>query len=261
MKYQDYKKIYDALNCPKDIDKLETHGHDREMLISIYTQRSTREVKKRYHVVKQNSARLLKEWKKGDTLLEISEKWRFPPILTAMMVFLEDGASRKEFWGYVNDPDSSFSKDVRDELLEVRTADLVYSPEGNERQRQRGIWGEELLQKWLDCQGVGYRTEEDLRGVCDKTPDALLDRPMLYEGKKIYWVESKASFGDNTEFRLNCKKQLIPYTKLFGPGVVVYWMGCLDDLEMPEDIYADDISIMKKELGKMIDENGSEGSI
>jgi hypothetical protein len=248
MKYHDYKLLYSALNGPKEIDRLETKGYDRDLLLSIFTQRTTRDVKKRFYVVKQNAGRMLKEWKQGHTLLEISEKWRFPPILTAMFIFMEDGASRKEFWEYINEPDIARSKDLRDELIEIRNADLVYSPEANERQRQRGIWGESLLHEWLDGQDISYRTEEDLRGVYEKTPDALLDEPMMYNGKKIYWVESKASFGDTTEFRMNMKKQLIPYTKIFGPGVVVYWLGCLDDLEEPEDVYVEDISIMKKRL-------------
>jgi len=250
MKYQDYKLIYSSLNVPKDIERMEAKGYDPELLTTIFTQRTTREVKKRFYVVKQNSGRMLKEWKQGSTLLQISDKWRFPPILTAMFIFMEDGASRKEFWEYIHEPDIARSKDLRDELVEIRNADVVYSPEANERQRQRGLWGESLLHEWLDGQGITYRTEEDLRGVYEKTPDALLDEPMTYNGNKICWVESKASFGDNTEFRMNSKKQLIPYTKIFGPGLVVYWLGLLDDLECPEDVYIDDITVMEKRLGE-----------
>ena len=251
MKYQEYRSLYSALNTAKDIGVLEKKGYDRELLISVFTQRTTREVKKRFYVVKQNTGRMLKEWKNGHTLLQIADKWRFPPILTAMFIFQEDGASKKEFWSYINEPETACSADLREEIMEICKADLVYSPEGNERQRQRGLWGESLLQKWLDDQGISYRTEEALRGEYEKTPDALLDEPMLYNGKKIYWVESKASFGDNTEFRFNSKKQLIPYTKLFGPGVVVYWIGRLDDLEEPEDVYVEDISILERKLEKI----------
>ena len=248
MKYQDYRSIYNSLNTSKDIDKLTAKGYDNELLVSVFTQKTTREVKKRFYIVKQNACRMLREWKKGRTLLSISEKWRFPPILTAMFIFIEDGASRKEFWEYIREPEKACSDELREEIKEIRNADLVYSPEGNERQRQRGLWGESKLHEWLDGQEITYRTEEDLRGVYEKTPDALLDKPMLYRGKKINWVESKASFGDNTEFKFNSKKQLIPYTKLFGPGLVVYWLGCLDDLEEPEGIYVNDISVMDDKL-------------
>jgi hypothetical protein len=165
-----------------------------------------------------------------------------------MMIFQEDGTSKKEFWELVRNPEKLQSDDAAEELREVTENDLIYSPYGNQKQKERGEWGEELLQNWLDEQGLSYRTENDLRGEFGKTPDSLLDKPMLYEGKKIYWIESKASFGDNIEFRFNSRKQLIPYTQIFGPGIVVYWVGCLNDLEMPEGVYVTDISILDKKL-------------
>ena len=57
------------------------------------------------NIVKQNTPKMLKEWKKGKTIMELSDKYKFPPILTAMFIFLEDGATRKEFWDFVNEPD------------------------------------------------------------------------------------------------------------------------------------------------------------
>lgn len=247
MEYREYKKLYDSLNFVEDIDALEKKGYDHRLLKTLYTQKSGRDVKRRFYIVKKDAPIMLKKWKRGMTMTEIARKWRFPPILAAMMIFLEDGASKKEFWSYIADPDQ-LCEQTADELREVVAKDPVYSPEGNEEQRQRGIWGEGLLHEWLDGQGVTYRTENDIRGEYEKTPDALLDRPMMFEGHKIYWVESKASFGDNTEFRYNSRKQLIPYTKIFGPGVVVYWVGRLDDLEAPEGIYVEDISVMGKKL-------------
>jgi hypothetical protein len=44
----------------------------------------------------------------------------------------------------------------------------------------------------------------------------------------VNWIESKASFGDFIEIKRTMKRQLIPYTELFGSGAVVYWFGFLD---------------------------------
>lgn len=252
MEYQEYKSIYNCLNCPSDLEKLELEGYDSRLLRTMYTQKISRDVKKRFYVVKQNTPRILKEWKKGKTMMQLSDEWRFPPILMAMFIFMEDGASKKEFWSYINDPDQ-LSKRTADEIRDVAKNDLIYSPEANEEQRQRGLWGESLLHDWLDKQNIKYRTEDEIRGAYEKTPDALLDEPMMYDGHKIYWVESKASFGDNTEFRFNSRKQLIPYTKIFGPGVVVYWVGCLDDLECPDGVFVEDINVLEKTLSKCSD--------
>ncbi len=258
MRYEEYKDIYNSLRTAEDVERLSSE-YDHMMLDSLFTQKTTREVKKRFYVVKQNSKKMLNEWRKGTSIMGLSRKYKFPPILTAMFIFLEDGASKKEFWSYIRDPDLLESEETADEVREAVEKDIVYSPAANNRQKERGIWGENLLHLWLDDQGVTYRTENDLRGTeFTKTPDCLLDEPVEYEGHTIYWVESKASFGDNTEFRFNARKQLVPYTKLFGPGLVVYWVGCLDDLKCPEGVYVCDISVKDKSIKKYNSEELSE---
>jgi len=248
VEYAEYKELYNSLRKPSDL-KAHEGRYDSRLLDTLYTQKTSRDVKKRFYVVKQNAPRMLKEWRKGKTIMDLSNKYKFPPILTAMFIFTEDGTSKKDFWASINDPDSLESPEVADEIREAIANDIVYSPDANQRQKERGIWGEELTHKWLDDQGITYRTENDLRGTeFTKTPDCLLDRPLVYKGKKICWVESKASFGDNTEFKYNSRKQLIPYTKLFGPGLVVYWVGCLDDLECPNGVYVSDISVLDIKL-------------
>ena len=51
-------------------------------------------------------------------------------------------------------------------------------------------------------------------------------------------VESKATFGDPYEIRRHIKKQLQPYSDLFGDGAVVYWFGHVDDqtYALPEGV-------------------------
>ena len=250
MEYKEYKRLYDSLNSYKDIEKFLGEGYDRRLLETLHTQKVSRDVKKKFHIVKQKTPRMLRDWKNGKTLMELSEQYNFPPILITMFIFQEDGASKKQFWEFIRDPESLESPETAKEIYEVIENDIVYSPQANDSQRERGLWGEGLLQGWLDKQGIKYRTEDDLRGSeGQKTPDCLLDEPMLYDGKKICWIESKASFGDNVEFRFNSRKQLCPYTQLFGPGLVVYWTGCLEDLECPEDVYVTDMSVLKKSLG------------
>ena len=254
MEYEEYKVLYNRLRTYSDIDKLIGEGYNERLIKTLFTQKTSRDVKKRFHIVGNNSRRMLKEWKQGSTMLEIAQRWQFPPVMTARFIFLEDGATKSEFMDYVHDPDL-LKPEVAEELKEAIACDPVYSPKGIEEQAERGRWGESLLQNWLKEQGIGFRTEADLRGKYEKTPDALLNEPMMFEGKKIYWVESKASFGDNTEFKYNSRKQLIPYTKIFGPGVVVYWVGKLDDLECPEDVHVEDIGILEKRLQPLTDDS------
>lgn len=248
MRFQDYRDIYNKLQSPEDIDRLCEKGHDREFLTVIFTQKTTRDVKKNFYKVKNACHHMVKDWKTGNSLLDIAGKRGFPPILTAMMMFQEMGYSKKEFWCFVREPENVKDERIRKEIVEATEKDIIYSPWANDEQRERGEWGEELLENWLDAQEVDYRTEVDLRGIYSKTPDCLFPKPMIFDGKEICWIESKASFGDNTEFRFNARKQLIPYTELFGPGLVVYWFGHLDDLEMPEGIHITGSSLLEQML-------------
>ncbi len=243
MRYEEYKDLYNKLNSTEDLERLVKRGYDREMLMVLYTQRMTREVKKNFYKVKNNTGRMLKEWRQGHSLMEISNRYRFPPILTAMFVLQEMGINKKKFWSYVRSEEPIKDSRLEKEIKEINEKDYVYSTWANDEQRKRGIWGEDLLESWLDEQGLEYRTEEDLRGVYAKTPDCLFNEPVMVDGKEVMWIESKATFGDNTEFRYNTRKQLIPYTEIFGPGMVVYWFGYLDDLELPDDVYIIDKSL------------------
>ncbi len=248
MDYEEYRELYNSLRNPSDLEKHKGRYDDR-LLDTLFTQKTSRDVKKRFYTVKQKTPRMMKDWQNGLTLVEVADKYKFPPILVSMFIFQEDGYNKKDFWSIIHDPSQLEDERVADEIRDVIAYDIVYSPEANIRQKERGIWGEDLTHQWLDGQGITYRTENDLRGTeFTKTPDCLLDKPVMYKGHKICWVESKASFGDNTEFKFNSRKQLIPYTQLFGPGLVVYWVGCLDDLECPPDVYVSDISVLDLKL-------------
>jgi hypothetical protein len=244
MKNEDFRYLYDRLNEPSDIDVLSKElCLDQELLTVIYTQRTVRETSKKHYKVLRNSQRMIQSWQRGETLLELSRRYEFPPILTGLMLFQETGRSRKQYWTMVRNPETIGDPDLRKQIEEITKADMIYSPEGTEKQYKRGAWGEKNLQDWLDGQGIGYRTENDLRGEFPKTPDALLDKPILVNGWKVNWIESKATFGDRVEVNKNTKKQLAPYVQLFGQGLVVYWFGFVDEITMEDDIFITDSSL------------------
>lgn len=249
---EEYNRIYEGLNTPADIQSFETEGYDHRTLETIYTQKINRSVRKKHPFVVKHSKKMLKEWMSGQSFCQIAQSYNYPPILVAMMIFTEYGTCRKTFWEYVRNPDLLDSKETADELREASKKDIVFSIEGTERAKERGKWGEDLLWTWLNDQNIQYKTEYDERkedgSQGAKTPDCLLSEPMEINGTKIYWIESKASFGDATEFKFNCSKQLIPYTQLFGPGMVVYWAGRVNDLECPDDLIVEDIGILDKNL-------------
>ncbi|MEK6839120.1 MAG: C15orf41 family protein [Candidatus Thermoplasmatota archaeon] len=234
MKYSEYKELYEHLQTPEDIDFLaENFGYDKELLLVIYTQRVVRDTTKRFYRVKEQAKKMAWAWQHGHSFVEVADRFHFPPILAALMILEQRKISLKQFWKMLGDLSKVPEHRLARDLAQACRTDIVYSPEGSARQYARGRWGESKLQAWLNARGLEYRTEKDLRPEYDKTPDILLRTPVELNGSKKYWIESKATFGDPHEIRRHIKKQLGPYTDLFGDGVVVYWFGFVEDVELP----------------------------
>lgn len=252
MNTQEYNQLAKQLNFPSDIGRLARDQNiNRELLLIIYTQRVTRDSTRRYYQVKNRAPQLLSQWKKGTSLVQLAKKEIFPPVLLSLILMQQDGMPRKEFWNYIRDPTSAPDKRLKAEMYEVVREDIIYSPAGMDVQYQRGKKGEARLCEWLDRNSVEYRTENDLRGEYQKTPDCLLHEPIEIDGQKVHWFESKANYGNAFEVKRNNKKQLIPYTEIFGPGIVVYWFGYVSDFEPANDVRVVDASFFNKSLEQM----------
>lgn len=242
-----YQRLYDALVTHDDVERLARAEHlDPELLFVIHTHRVTRDATRRFYVVRRQVPRLVSEWKRGRSIRDIAEEWRFPPVLMGQQMLGELGIPRKKVWQTFLHPETAPDQRIRREVEELLASDRIYSPEGMELQRERGRKGEDRLQAWLEKHGIGYRTEKDLRGKYAKTPDALLDEPIVFNGQKLTWIESKANFGDDVELRKNLRRQLAPYTEIFGEGGVVYWYGYVDGAESPPGILLWDAEALER---------------
>lgn len=232
-----YQRLYDALATYEDVRRIAQAEHrDEELLFVIHTHRVTRDATRRFYVVKRQVPRLVGQWKHGRSILDIAREWRFPPVLMGQQMLGGLEIPRKKIWQTFLDPSTAPNRRLRHEVEQLLEADLIYSPRGMEIQRERGRRGEARMHDWLERHGIGYRTEKDLRGKYAKTPDALLDEPIIYLGKKLTWIESKANFGDDVELRKNLRRQLAPYTQIFGEGAVVYWYGYVEGAESPAGV-------------------------
>lgn len=96
---------------------------------------------------------------------------------------------------------------------------------------------EQRLKKMASDVGMHFHDEVYLRRYgYDKTPDLKLAIPCLFRGKIIYWIESKASFGDVESHQRYISTQLSSYGNRFGAGIVIYWLGYLDKIaDCPEN--------------------------
>src|SRR5438094_7964393 len=95
MKLSEYQDLYRRLSTAEDIDFLaENFGHDKELLLVIYTQRIVRETTKKFYRVKAQARRLAFMWENGSSLLEISRTFAFSPMLTPLIVLVQRQTQR-----------------------------------------------------------------------------------------------------------------------------------------------------------------------
>jgi hypothetical protein len=258
MDRETYQRLYDSLLTLEDVKRIAAEeGLEEELLFVIHTHRVTRDATRRFYVLKRQMPRLAAQWRRGRRMLDIAHEWNFPPVLTGQLMLGELRVPRKRIWGCFLDPQSAPDERLRREIRELLDHDLIYSPLGMELQRERGRKGEARLYSWLERHGIRYRTEKDLRGKYTKTPDALLDEPIIFYGQKLRWIESKANFGDDVEIRKNLKRQLGPYTELFGEGAVVYWYGYVEGADSPPGILLWDAETLESITPSVVPHPGS----
>lgn len=89
------------------------------------------------------------------------------------------------------------------------------------------------LHQMVSALGIPFSDEERLRSKgYDKTPDVKLEIPFAVDGFVVNWIESKALFGDKEIHQNFLKEQFLSYWNRYGTGLVIYWFGHLDNLEL-----------------------------
>ena len=119
MRFEEYKRLYNMLRTPKDIEELAKQGLHQELLLVIYNQKVVRESTRRFYEVKNRSRKLLHQWKSGKSFIKIASDWNFPPVLIAHMILKEDQMPRKKFWKYLSNPGEIKYKRLKEELGRV----------------------------------------------------------------------------------------------------------------------------------------------
>ncbi len=139
MKKQVYMDVYKALNSREDIPLVSsTYGIDEDVLISILSQKTVRNVKKDYYPIMNRIHEFVKLWDKGLSFYHISNKLSFSPILIATMILKEKNYNKKDIKNFLNNPDSIEDERIREEIKKAIEIDIAYSPQCSKIQREKG---------------------------------------------------------------------------------------------------------------------------
>ncbi len=219
-----YARIYEILNEVGDVPEVHRRFKVPEnTLLAILTQKKVRKTKSIFHRIDRKEIK--KRWDSGESILSISNSLDFSPVLTASMLL---NLTKRELRKILEKPEEIKDDRLRGEIKEALENDFVYSPAAHRDEIAKAKIGEDAIRKWLLAKGIIFVAEKESKNK--KTPDFLLSEPMDLEGRKIYWIDSKAAFGDEIEHRRCIKKQFSHYLETFGSGMVVYWYGFVDSI-------------------------------
>ncbi|WP_456368446.1 TPD domain-containing protein [Geoglobus sp.] len=220
MKSDEFFKIRRDLKRFSDFRK---YPYPRGTLFSILLQKRIDNVKRRYHIYTAKLPEIATYWEKNR---KIPDWLRLPPVMRLKLLMKSLGMTNKEISRCFSSPDDSeFSEMVWSAIYK----DFIYSPIAVRYQFARGRVGEEIIREYLESLNVEFKDENQLRPA-KKTPDFYIEDGIEVEGRRIRWIESKALFGDIKLHRFYSKKQYNQYLEMYGDGMVIYWLGKIDEL-------------------------------
>jgi len=245
----EYEFLVQRLRDERDIDSLHKKaGYSKDMLYNILAKKIVRNTLKKFYPIQHKLDFYYRRWMKGESITKIAEELQFSPILLASFLLIKKkGFNRKSFNESLRNPSLIHDVRIKKEIEECIKEDFVYAPWAYDIQKKNGEEGERRGAEWLDKRKIPYLTEKDNKEMNHhhKTPDFLFEKPLNINGFKANWIESKAMFGDDREVKRQFNKQLGPYLKYFGPGIVVYWYGFIDDITLGDKIKIVDASFFK----------------
>lgn len=223
----EFLRIKRELKTIRDIKKLP---YPRGMLHCILQQKKVESVKRKYHTFADRIPEIVDYWNRQR---EFPRWLTLPPVMKIRLLMKGMGFSAKAINKALREPELEDERLVK-YITEAVLRDYVYSPIAARLQRARGKLGEKALAHELEKAGIEFKTEKDLKGKFSKTPDFYFEEPVEFLGMELKWIESKALFGDPRSHDLYWKKQYSKYYEMFGEGLVVYWLGCVDGFDVSD---------------------------
>lgn len=137
---------------------------------------------------------------------------------------------RPSYAKWYREPSLITHEGLRVNVQTCHRVDEHYSPAMDEYRNKIGREYEEKLNGYLNKLGIAYLDEPGMRRMgFSRTPDAVLLEPIAIDGMVVKWIESKAWFGDPPSHATYLRDQYWPYYNRFGPGLVIYWFGFVEE--------------------------------
>ena len=249
-----------SLPCARypDMDALKAAhpGVSLDALVSICAQESSRRIKAHHGRHARAISDHARRYLAGEDIFDVAHDADFPPCqLMRLLVEHVLGVGHKAAGALIRDPrgrvpthpppespagarhaddlaaGAALCERIRFDVERCVAWDHVASPAVDASRHSAGREYEDLLEEKLNAMGVPFVSEGSLRAEGHaKTPDVKLELPIAVRGRVVNWIDSKASFCDPIVHYERGAEQFQGYVDRFGPGMVVYWLGVVDEI-------------------------------
>ncbi|XP_039757738.1 CDAN1-interacting nuclease 1 [Pararge aegeria] len=248
-------KIYNAI--VKDFNKITSFSRKSEnelrkkykdvppstmgSIISLLVQRSMKQSYRKSPVISSKYyelyEELMRDKNQGDIIHKLADSQGISPALFARSLLQNVSSDSTVVKKYFKDTTLIENKDLAYQVFLGIMNDNQYGPYVDIIKQSIGLEYELRLERELRMMNISFSDENllRLRGY-DKTPDFKLDVPIAVDNFIINWIESKALFGDEENHLGYLKEQLMCYWNRFGPGLVIYWFGYLEVLDLTPEV-------------------------
>lgn len=240
--YQKISKLIEASDleaelCISEAAKVFQCSHNT--VLAIYMQIVQKRLRKISHM---NSDQRIQSdhWKQfqsnhdssKEAIHNLAKQLGLPPVMLAKMFIELTELDKNQTSTYIlRNLEVIEDKVLREQVQYCLDNDDQFGPSIDLIKKSIGEEYELILKDKLTLMNVPFKDENILRDQgYDKTPDLLLTVPIAIGDNVINWIESKASFGDEHTHKQYLREQYWSYSNRFGPGLVIYWFGFVDEL-------------------------------
>ncbi|XP_066550455.1 CDAN1-interacting nuclease 1 isoform X2 [Amia ocellicauda] len=240
------ERLRPTRQCMKML-KTKFPSQSQSTLLSIFSLEYQKRIKRtisKHHTpeaIENYYQRYLSEVKSDPTvpvLLDLANEVDFSPSLMARIILErylqehEGAVSKPVINSMLREPSLIPDRHLANQVYQCTINDCCYGPLVDCIKHAIGQEHEILLRDKLRERNLSFLDENQLRVKgYDKTPDIILEVPIAVEGHIVHWIESKASFGDDNSHRSYLNDQFWSYWNRFGPGLVIYWHGFIEELD------------------------------
>ena len=210
-----------------------------------------------FHKLQRNSGKLRRLYEEGASVVELSERFDYPPMNVFRTILKSRGWSKIKIKEALRAPEKKLNKRDQEEFVNAEGADRVSNVDQSENAKRADLF-EEALCEHFENKGVRIRRQPEMvaeqtkiHGKPIRTPDLLLLDNVIVNGQPIAWVDAKHFYGADLRFqRKKTIKQMNRYIEEWGQGAIVFRHGFSANLRIPGVILLDSSQLNLEKLGK-----------